>query len=138
MLCVKLLQESISISSYDNNDIGGSNIFTHNHNCLMGTITFEVHHITLTSPINTLATILKAFWFFLIFMFFAYFTFKHILHGHIREKIKYPIMQAWTSLFCCASATPYQARLLWIAHRCFMIDEFQWWDGYLSISLRIF
>ena len=61
MLCVKLLQESISISSYDNNDIGGSNIFTHNHNYLMGTITFEVHYITLTSPINTLATILKAF-----------------------------------------------------------------------------
>ena len=61
MLCVKLLQESISISSYDNNDIRGSNIFTHNHNCLMGTITFKVYHITLTSPINTLATILKAF-----------------------------------------------------------------------------
>ena len=43
---------------------------THNHNCLMGTITFKVHHITLTSPRNTLATILKAFWFFLVFMFF--------------------------------------------------------------------
>ena len=43
------------------NDIGGSNTFTHNHNYLIGTITFEVHHITPTSPRNTLATILKAF-----------------------------------------------------------------------------
>ena len=43
------------------NDIGGSNTFTHNYNCLMETITFEVHHITPTSPINTLAIILKSF-----------------------------------------------------------------------------
>ena len=43
------------------NDIGGSNTITHNHNCLMGTITFEIHHITPISPRNTLATILKTF-----------------------------------------------------------------------------
>ena len=43
------------------NDIGGLITFTHNHNYLMETITFEVHHITHTSPRNTLATILKAF-----------------------------------------------------------------------------
>ena len=43
------------------NDIGGSNTITHNHNYLMGTITFEIHHITPTSPRNTLATILKTF-----------------------------------------------------------------------------
>ena len=43
------------------NDIGGSSTFTHNHNCLMENITFEVHHITPTSPRNTLVTILKAF-----------------------------------------------------------------------------
>ena len=61
VLCVKLLQESISKSLYESNDIVGSNTFSHNHNCLMGAITFEVHHITLTSPRNTLATILKAF-----------------------------------------------------------------------------
>ena len=60
MLCVKLLQESISVSSYEDNDIRESNISTHNHNCLMGTITFEVHHITLTSPRNMLATIFKS------------------------------------------------------------------------------
>ena len=68
------------------NDVGGSNIFTHNHNCLMGTITFKVHHITPTSPRNMLATILKVFWFFLLFMFFAYFSFKHIMHGPIGER----------------------------------------------------
>ena len=43
------------------NDIGGSNTITHNHNYLIGTITFKVHHITPSSPRNTLATILKAF-----------------------------------------------------------------------------
>ena len=43
------------------NDIGGSNTITHNHNYLMGIITFNVHHITLTSPRNMLATILKIF-----------------------------------------------------------------------------
>ena len=69
------------------NDIGGSNTFTHNHNCLIGTITFEVHHITLPSPRNTLATILKAFWFFLLFMFFAYFFLLSIsLMAYRREK----------------------------------------------------
>ena len=62
------------------NDIGGSNTFTHNHNCLMGTIIFEVYHITPTSPRNTHATLSKAFRFFLLFMFFAYFSFKHIIH----------------------------------------------------------
>ena len=54
------------------NDIGGSSTFTHNQNCLMGTITFEIHHITPTSPRNILATILKTFWIFLLFIF-AYF-----------------------------------------------------------------
>ena len=74
------------------NEIWGSNTITHNHNCLMGTITIKVYHITPTSPRNILATILKAFWLFLFFMFFAYFSFKHIIHGHIRKKRKYPIM----------------------------------------------
>ena len=49
--------------------------FTHNHNCLMGTITFEVHHITPTSPRNTLTIIFKSILIFLLFMFFAYFSF---------------------------------------------------------------
>ena len=41
-------------------DIRESNTFTHNHNCLMGTITFEIHHITPTSLRNTLATIYES------------------------------------------------------------------------------
>ena len=49
-------------------DIKESNTTTHNHNCLMGTITFEVHYITPTSPRNTLAIIFKKHFF---FMFFA-------------------------------------------------------------------
>ena len=49
--------------------------FTHNHNRLMGTITFEVHYITPTSSRNTLTTIFKSILIFLLFMFFAYFSF---------------------------------------------------------------
>ena len=49
--------------------------FTHIHNHLMGTITFEVHHITLTSPRNTLTAIFKSILIFLLFMFFAFFFF---------------------------------------------------------------
>ena len=49
--------------------------FTHNHNRLMGTITFEVHYITPTSPTNTLTTIIKSILIFLLFMFIAYFSF---------------------------------------------------------------
>ena len=75
-------------------DMKTSNTLIHNHNCLMGTITFKVHHITLTSPTNMLTIILKAFWFFLLlYIFFAYFLFEHIMHGHIREREKkYTIM----------------------------------------------
>ena len=38
-----------------------SNTLTHNHNYLMGTITFDIQPITPTSPRNTLAIILKEF-----------------------------------------------------------------------------
>ena len=67
MLCVKLLQESISVSSYENDDIRESRTFIHNHNSLMETITFEVYHITSTSSRNTLATIFES-----ILIFFAF------------------------------------------------------------------
>ena len=49
--------------------------FTHNHNRLMGTITFEVHLMTPTFARNTLTTIIKSILIFLLFMFFAYFSF---------------------------------------------------------------
>ena len=60
-MCVvcETFARSISVLSYENNDIRESKTFTHNHNRLMGTITFEVHHITPTSPRNILATIYK-------------------------------------------------------------------------------
>ena len=52
----------------------------------MGTITFEVHLITPTSPGNTLTTIFKSIMILFAFVFFAYFLFEHIMHGHIRER----------------------------------------------------
>ena len=58
-----------------------SKTLTHNHNCLMETISFEVHHITLTSPTNMLTIILKAVWFFLLlfslYIFLCIFFFIH-------------------------------------------------------------
>ena len=53
----------------------------------MGTITFEVHPITPTSPRNTLAIIFKSILILFDFSLFAYFLFEHIMHRHIREKI---------------------------------------------------
>ena len=70
------------------NDIRGSSTFTHNHNYLMGTITFEVHHITSTSPRNILATVLEAFDSFCFSCSLRIFSFKHIMYGHVREKKK--------------------------------------------------
>ena len=52
----------------------------------MGTITFEVHPITPTSPKNTLATIFKSILILFAFVFFAYFLFEHIMHVHKRER----------------------------------------------------
>ena len=71
-------------------DMRGLNTLTHNHNCLMGTITFKVHPITPTSPRNTVATIFKSI--LIIFVFFLLFDF--IILGHIRDqkKKKNPIM----------------------------------------------
>ena len=60
--------------------------FTHNHNHLMGTITFEIHRITPIFPRNTLTTIFKSILIIFAFIFFAYFLFEHIMHGHIRKK----------------------------------------------------
>ena len=80
-------------------DMRKSNTLTHNHNCLMGTITFEVHPITLTSPRNTLATIFQsililfAFVFLCIYIYiyiYIYFLFEHSMHEHIRERKEIP------------------------------------------------
>ena len=72
------------------NDIKESNTSIHNHNYLMGTITFEVHHITSTSPENTLATIFKSililFAFHVLCIFFFLSKKWHNMHGYIGEK----------------------------------------------------
>ena len=56
-------------------DIRESNTSTHNHNCLMGTITFEVHHITPIPPRNTFATIYKSILILFAFHFLCIFSF---------------------------------------------------------------
>ena len=90
VLCVKHLQESTSVSSYENNNIRESRPFTHNHNHLMGTIAFKVHHITLTFPRNTFVIIYKSilnlFAFSCFLHIFLLSTMKYIMHRHIREK----------------------------------------------------
>ena len=73
----------------------------------MRTITFEVHHITLTSPRNMLSTIFKSILILLAFIFFAliFFSFEHIMHGHIKEReeiLNY--VKPQTSQFCYAEA----------------------------------
>ena len=52
-----------------------SNTLTHNPNCLMGTITFEIHRITPTSPKNMLVIIFKSILFFLLLFFLECFSF---------------------------------------------------------------
>ena len=66
-------------------DMRTSNTLTHNHNCLIGTITFEVYPITSTSLRNMLATMLKVFWSFCFYSLHI-FLFEHSMHEHIREK----------------------------------------------------
>ena len=76
-----------------------------------------------------LAIMYKVFWFFLLFIFFGYFYFKQIIHGHIRgrKEISNEVKHL-TFHFCYAEA-----------YRChFIIGEQQWWYGYLCLSLRIF
>ena len=75
------------------NDIVDSNTFAHNHNYLMGTITFEVHNMTPTSPRNTLATILKCILILFTFHVLCIFFFQaYHAWAYGREKRKYPIM----------------------------------------------
>ena len=126
MLCVKFLQESISVSSYENNDIRESRTFTHNYNNLIriityevhyiiptspGNTTFEVHHIILTSPGNTLATIFKSILIFYFFSFFAYFSFRYKIAYHAwayRREKRNTIYVSQISYSCCANDTPHQ------------------------------
>ena len=76
--------------------------FTHNHNHLMGTITFEIHRITPIFPRNTLTTIFKSVLIFLLFMFFAYFSFWtfHAWAYIERKEIPNYVSQKITILLC--------------------------------------
>ena len=67
----------------------------------MGTITFEVLHITPTSPRNMLSTIFKS-----ILIFFAhFFLFEHIMHEHLKERKEIPYyVKPKISQFCYAEA----------------------------------
>ena len=80
--------------------------FTHNHNYLMGTITFEVHHITPTSPRNMLTTIFKSILIFFAFHVLCIFFFLNIpCMGIYREKRNTQLCKPKTSQFCYAEHT---------------------------------
>ena len=92
-------------------DMRKSNTLTHNHNCLMGTITFEVRSITLTSPRNTLATIFKSILILFAFDFFAYSFYFWAYHAwaYKRDREEIPnYVKPKTSQFCYDEA-----------HRCY-------------------
>ena len=71
----------------------------------MGTITFEVHPITPTSPrIHVCNHILNIFYLF-AFQFLSIFLFKQIMHGHISERKEIPNDgKHFTFQFCYAEA----------------------------------
>ena len=101
-------------------DIRESNTSIHNHNCLMGTITFEVHHITPTSPRNTLATIYKSI---LILFAFSYslhfFQHNEAYHAwHIGDKRNTHLF----FLLCKCYTLP--STIFMNCTQMFMIDEF--------------
>ena len=78
---------------------------THNHNCLMGTITFEVHPITPTSPSIHSCNHIKSILIFLPFIFLCIFSFKQIMHGHIKDRKEIPnYVKLLKFQFCYAEA----------------------------------
>ena len=130
VLCVKLLQVSLSVSSYKDNITRESKTLTHNHNRLTGTITFEIHLITPTSPRNTLAIIFKSILILFAFSFllitslhiFLLSTMKHIMHGYIRERRKYPLYENTFFLLCKCYTLLSTAFMN--CTKVFMIDKF--------------
>ena len=72
----------------------------------MGTITFEVHPITHTSPSIHACNHIKSILIFLLFIFFLHiFLFKQIMNGHIRDRKEIPnYVKLLTFRFCYAEA----------------------------------
>ena len=92
---------------------------------------------------DTLATIYKAFLFFLLLFSLHIFYLKQIIHGHIRERkeISNDVKLFDIALLLCRSIhISLTLHFCYAeAYRChFMIGGQQWWDGYLCLSLRIF
>ena len=106
---------------------------THNHNCLMETITFKVHPITPTSlRIHACNHIQKHFWSFCFWFFFTYFSFKHIMHWLIRERKEIP-NDIWHFNFAMPKHTNVIDITLLLCQNIqmsYMIGGQQWWDGY--------
>ena len=76
VLCVKTQQKCISFSYYDDLRYKKTITLTHNHNYMMGTITFKIHPITPISSRNMLAIIFKSI--FILFFFFLHIFFLNI------------------------------------------------------------
>ena len=67
----------------------------------MRTSTFEVHFITPTSPSIHVCNLYKVFCFFLLLFFFTCFSFKQIMHEHIRDRKEIPnYVKHLTFQFC--------------------------------------
>ena len=82
---------------------------THNPNCLIGAITFEVYPITLTSSrIHAYIHNWKHFDLFDFYFSLHIFLFKQIIHGHVRERKEIPNdVKHLTFQFCYAEAHKY-------------------------------
>ena len=108
----------------------------------MGTITFEVHPITPTSPrIHACNHFLKHFWSF-CFCFFSLhiFLLNMSCMGLLEREKKYPMIFDILILLCLSIQVSLTLHFCYAeAYRChIMIGGQQWWDGYLCLSLKIF
>ena len=102
-------------------DLRKSNTLTHNHNYLMGTITFEVHPIIPTSPKNTLATIFKSILILFILIFFAYFFFLSISCIDIRERERERERERRNIQLCYSPISPCVVSFLSL-YTCFLLS----------------
>ena len=105
----------------------------HNHNCLMGTITFKVYPITPTSPrIHACNHIWSIFYLFDFDFSLNIFLFKYVIHGLIIERKEIP-NDIWHSNFAMPKHTNVIDITLLLGRSIqmsYMIGGQQWWDGY--------
>ena len=98
VLCVKTSQECISVSCYD--DLRYEKItLTHTQSYLFDG---DYHLRGIPHLLEDMLTIIyKSFLFFLLLFFFAYFSFKQTMHGHIRERKEIPNYVKFLTLHLC-------------------------------------